>query len=331
MSDPQLYSNEKFIVPDGAEVSWLTTNHGKLRCACWHISDAQNPRGTIILTHGLSEHIDKYYATISKLIERGFAVAMMDLRGHGLSTRLDEKQDYLQQFDADFTQFMNDKVLGIMPEPYIGMGHSTGGCLTCCAAHDHPEWFKAAVLSAPMLGILNEKRIPLFAFIVYGMKLIPLALRRFIGSNQPVCFTNDQKRFYAYRKLREAHPDLAPSRDLISFAASSLDRFATMRAAGWYQKIDTPMLIFTAAQESLVDNQAIQTAVKQLPHAQLHTVTSAQHEILMELDMVQETLWAQFDNFMYEHAPQKSSPSQSPQQLTPPAPRDNITLKMPPS
>ena len=40
-------------------------------------------------------------------------------------------------------------------EPIVLVGHSAGGMIALAAQHDHPELFKATILSAPLLGIDN--------------------------------------------------------------------------------------------------------------------------------------------------------------------------------
>ena len=47
----------------------------------------EKPRGTVLLLHGRTEFIEKYYPVIEKLLQRGFAVATLDWRGQGLSER----------------------------------------------------------------------------------------------------------------------------------------------------------------------------------------------------------------------------------------------------
>ena len=325
MTAPEFYVIEQWPSPpqDGV-LSWLTTPTGNLRCAHWTGSFAGSSRGTIVLAHGLSEHIEKYYHVVAKLLERGFSVAMMDARGHGMSAKFNNEEDYYQQLKRDLAQFMQDKVLDILPAPYLGVAHSMSSCLLCCATHDHPEWFKGVVLSSPLLGIKAARHIPLFAHITAAMKFMPIGIRQLFTATKPSCFTNDQKRFSSYCKLRNAYPALTATRDTVLFADSVLNLFAVMRTAGWYQKIKTPVLMFTAEQEDLVDNKATEEAATQIPNAQLNQIASARHEIFMELDMVQEHLWAKVDQFLQEHAPHVVSTPAAPE----PPPRDSIQLKI---
>src|SRR3982750_2871896 len=61
--------------PDGAE----------LRFARW--APPAGRKGTVCVFTGRTEQIEKYFETVRDLRERGFAVAMIDWRGQGHSSR----------------------------------------------------------------------------------------------------------------------------------------------------------------------------------------------------------------------------------------------------
>lgn len=72
-------------VPDGAIVCRVRTPDGaELRFARW---DSTSAKGTVCVFGGRGEFIEKYFETIGELRRRGFAVAAMDWRGQGHSSR----------------------------------------------------------------------------------------------------------------------------------------------------------------------------------------------------------------------------------------------------
>ena len=77
--------------PDGAE----------LRFARW--APPAGRKGTVCVFTGRSEQIEKYFETVRDLRERGFAVAMIDWRGQGHSSRRlrDPRKGYVRDF-SDF-------------------------------------------------------------------------------------------------------------------------------------------------------------------------------------------------------------------------------------
>jgi lysophospholipase len=56
-----------------------------LRFARW--APPAGRKGTVCVFTGRSEQIEKYFETVRDLRERGFAVAMIDWRGQGHSSR----------------------------------------------------------------------------------------------------------------------------------------------------------------------------------------------------------------------------------------------------
>src|SRR6185369_8023680 len=114
-------------------------------------------RGSIILSGGRTEPIEKYYETIADFLERGFVVLAHDWRGQGLSQR--DLADPLKGHASGYKAFLDDfrALLGAyadrLPKPWVAVGHSMGGCLTLLAMASGETRFAGAILSAPMLGV----------------------------------------------------------------------------------------------------------------------------------------------------------------------------------
>lgn len=71
--------------PPGAIVTRIKTTEGMaLRVARWPAGAP--PRGTSAVLPDYAECIEIYFEVVRELLERGFAVAVMDWRGQGLST-----------------------------------------------------------------------------------------------------------------------------------------------------------------------------------------------------------------------------------------------------
>src|ERR1700741_4469764 len=83
----KLISLAKNPIPSGAVVGTLHAIDGvKLRVARWEATRGPR-RGTVCLFGGRGEFIEKYFEVIADVRRRGFAVATMDWRGQGGSTR----------------------------------------------------------------------------------------------------------------------------------------------------------------------------------------------------------------------------------------------------
>src|SRR5213595_2672288 len=71
-------------VPQGAVSGTLKTRDGiSLRFARW--APPPGRKGTVCLFSGRAEFIEKYFETVRDLRSRGFAVAVLDWPGEGLS------------------------------------------------------------------------------------------------------------------------------------------------------------------------------------------------------------------------------------------------------
>lgn len=303
-----LHASANSPLTEGGQPGWLVTPSGKLRYATWSTTMNGLPRGTILLAHGLSEQIEKYHPTIAALIHRGFAVAMLDWRGHGLSDNCPaaSKEDF-SVHDADLASFMETVVLDKMPQPVIGMGHSFGGCLICCAVHDHPDWFAGGILSSPMLGINLMVKWPFLGLVAEIISAIrPAGLVRNVANRKAARFTSDQRRFDLHQELLGAYPQLKPKYDILFWFKSATRRLRQMRSTGWYQAISKPMLVCISDSENVVDNDASKRAVQNMPQAKLVEIDKAWHEILLESEDIQKPWWENVDEFLEKLAPSKT-------------------------
>jgi alpha-beta hydrolase superfamily lysophospholipase len=134
----------------------LTTADGlKLHVREWRCDDA---RGTVLVVHGLGEHIGRYEHVAAQLLRCGRNVVGYDQRGHGESDgargRLNASDDLLSDLAV-----VIDAVRARLPGPLVLLGHSMGGLVAARMVaggleSQPPAWFRkvdALVLSSPAL------------------------------------------------------------------------------------------------------------------------------------------------------------------------------------
>ncbi|MCA3720217.1 alpha/beta fold hydrolase [Phenylobacterium sp.] len=298
-------------VPPGGGAEWFEGQGGaRLRAALFRPEG--RPRGSVILSTGRTEAIEKYFEVVCDLQARGFVVLVNEWRGQGLSHRdlPDRRKGHargVEPFLADYHALLV-AFEARLPKPWIAAGHSMGGCLTLTAlARGQARRFAGAVLCAPMLGL----RLPRFARLLVGVRMLAggaegwaqppgdPAAESFEGN----VLTQDPVRYRRNKDLLRANPDLAlssPTWGWLDFALKTMD---------WLSRRENlanailPVVIVSAASDRLVDVAAQSVIAGLLPDGRLVTVEGAEHEILMETDPLRTQFWTAFDDLADQVAP----------------------------
>ncbi|MGE2835308.1 lysophospholipase [Mycobacterium sp. SMC-4] len=110
---------------------------------------AADARGVVILAHGYAEHARRYDHVVARFGAAGLITYALDHRGHG---RSGGKRVYLR----DIAEYANDfhTLVGIAARehpnlPRIVVGHSMGGAIAFTYGVEHPDDYRAMVLSGP--------------------------------------------------------------------------------------------------------------------------------------------------------------------------------------
>lgn len=109
-------------------------------------------RGTVFLLHGYLEHSGIYQPIIRELLEQGFSVLTYDLPGHGLS---DGNAASIQNFDH-YQQVLHAvhqyvKNADQLPQPWLGIGQSTGGAIWMHHLLEYAEQRKNPIVERVLL------------------------------------------------------------------------------------------------------------------------------------------------------------------------------------
>lgn len=114
----------------------------------WQLeSTGSGPKATVIIVHGLGEYSDRYAAMAGALTDAGYAVAAIDLPGHGRSEgvrgHIDEFTDYHAPLLALTLEIRRQQ-----PNvPLYILGHSMGGLIVSQLVLDHQELYDGILLS----------------------------------------------------------------------------------------------------------------------------------------------------------------------------------------
>jgi lysophospholipase len=304
-------------IPPGGAAEWVEGAGGvRLRAALFPAVGA--PRGSVVLSGGRTEPIEKYFEVIGELQERGFAVLAHDWRGQGLSQRLlaDRLRGHAQGFEAflDDYRALLAAYEARLPKPWIALGHSMGGCLTLLAlARGEARRFAAGALSAPMLGL----KLPLPLSVTRAMAGIFNALGRrdgyvFLQKGSPFedafednHLTHDERRYLRHRRQIAACRDLALGNVTWGWLDFALKAMAEVADPRRLAAVTLPMLVVSAEGDQIVEVAAQARAARALPDARYVVVPGARHELLMETDERRAVFWAAFDALADRAAPRR--------------------------
>jgi lysophospholipase len=289
--------------PAGGFAEWFTGAGGaRLRAACF---PAAKPIGSVVLSTGRTEYIEKYFEVIAELVGRGFTVVAHDWRGQGLSQRLlpDRLRGHAVGFDdfvADYSLLL-DHFQARLPKPWIALSHSMGGCLTTMALARGEARFSACMLSAPMLGLMMERIWPA-RVLVRAMAGGHAGAYALGGPSDPFAaavgkdrLTHDQGRYDRFRAQILADRDLALGAVTWGWVESAFEALHWLHTSPQVASIALPMTMLGAGQENLVDNAGQRLVAGKIAGCRYLELPQSYHEILMETDDVRAVFWREFD------------------------------------
>lgn len=277
----------------------------------WNIPD--NAKSLIIIAEGRTETAEEYFETIRDFNARGYACAIMDWQGQGMSYR--HNNDNSRQHSIGFEQDMSDfhEFLGQLHTdlPKILFAHSMGGNIGLRYMADHPDTFKCAYLSAPMLG-LNPKRIIKYAGVAIlkmAHKLDWLKKYAFGQSKWNETFANiakykvssDPTRREVQPYLFKTKPELRCGGVTFGWLSEALKSISQLHDAKVCARITTPIFIAIAEKDIVVDNDGLKLTTSLLPDCETRIFAKSQHQIHREQDFIRDSMMNSFFNFIEKH------------------------------
>jgi len=294
------YMNVFFLERDGVQLRVLLARKPDIE-----------PRGTIIISPGRTEFVEKYLEMVEDFLARRFAVLVIDHRGQGLSTRLldDRLKSYVRRFQdyADDLGFIIDTLGAHLPKPHVILAHSMGGCIALQSIISGTTKPSAVICSAPMLG-LYDLQTPILRWMLSGLSMIGMSKKNvpFQGQQRglPVAFkhnklTSDVTRFKRWECYFTHVPALrlgAPTLGWIKAALESM-KFVNRNAA----QVKTPTLIIAAGGDPIVD-PASNRDFADAANAEFKVIPGALHELFLEKDIYRDQFFEAVDNFLDSQA-----------------------------
>lgn len=271
-------------------------------------------RAAIAISHGFCEVLPKYDELIYYFYQLGYSVFFVDHRGHGRSGRcidhpgkiyVDDFYDYIE----DFKTYM-DQVVTVrsMSKKYLLFAHSMGGAIGTLFLETYPDYFQAAVLSAPMMEMQ------------YGN--FPRSVAKLLGLWAKVMHWQE--------RYLPGHGDYDGSDDFENSAAMSRGRYdyvyharektpeyqmggatygwtnAAMKSSEEIQRhvgnIHIPILLFQAGQDTFVQPEAQDWFVEHSEQTRIIRFPESKHEIFNATDKIRNEFFDNIFTFFEEHA-----------------------------
>lgn len=242
----------------------------------------ENPRGTVVLVHGLGEHSGRYGHVIDVIHAAGLSVIAYDHRGHGRSPG---KQGVLPKAITLFEDLASIIDL-VEVRPLVLLGHSMGGAIATRfvaeALTEHGEkpapWYRKVeflALSSPAL-----------ATRLSTADRIKLGVGRFVTPSLPVSnglapdkISHDPEVVRAYKEDPLTHDRITPRLVDVILGAGKVVR---TRARRW----TVPTLLLFAGADELVDARGSRAFAFAAPRyvMRAHEFSGAYHEIFNETE-----------------------------------------------
>ena len=242
---------------------------GEYRCAS-HLSLPEGQaKGTVLLIHGFLSHFGFFQDLIPLLLDDGWAVAGIDLPGHGLSsgtpTHIDDFSEYGSAVAA-----LADTVAPEAPGPFIGIGHSMG----CAALLEYR--LKGGEMIRDYIFVA-----PLVRSTMYGLSQFGFAIFNPVIKTLP--------RMYQKTSSDLEYLDFQENRDPLQHDAIQPDWVRALFS--WNSRIEETRLppmdltIIQGDQDKVVDySYNLKFYQDQLDTLQIYSIPGGRHELLKEAE-----------------------------------------------
>ena len=274
----------RFKTSDGASLFTLT----------YH---ADNPRGSVVILHGMGESAEKYHELCYYLLKSDLSVFLFDQRGHGRSTREAQRGVvHVKDFDTyakDFAEWI-EALCNALPTPRYLFAHSMGGAVAALYLERGSTVFEKALLSSPALRV-RTKGAPramvrlictIFCTVGRGNERVhtmkqPLPPEEETQENSSCASV---ERFEAYRKVKMSDKRLHSAKPSYAWLRAAMRATPRILRAKHLRRVRIPVRVVTAERDHLVESDAGRAFVRGIPCGEIFEIAHARHELFNERD-----------------------------------------------
>src|SRR6056297_1318749 len=276
------HSTGTFIGKSGVEIFFQV----------WNVP---NPKGLLVIAHGLGEHSSRYDNLLNALDGKGISVYALDHRGFGRSGgkkgHVDSFMDYIYDLKI-FVNMIKDRQPG---KPLTLLGHSMGGVVACKYALTHPADLEALVLSGP--AFMASVKVPAWKNKLAGFlssKIPSLSMSSGLDSN---AISRDKDVVRAYDEDPLVHDKVTPRffTEFMNTAEECLNRVSELKM---------PLLLFHGTEDQLADFNSSKIAYEraQSKDKELYLFENLYHETMNEPEKDRKKVLDQVSKWIVKHA-----------------------------
>lgn len=273
----------------------------------------------ILVSPGRVEGYLKYKELVFDLTQLGYAVAIIDHQGQGLSSRRLENphKGYVQDFNdyvTDLHQFITQEIKPIFNGELYFLSHSMGGAIGLRYVQQYPEIFTKAVFSSPMWG-LSAGPLPkplakgMLSLITWINNAMSEQSAYFFGGqdyNAPTfdknLLTQSKARYQFFRDIYEQESKL----QLGSVTFNWLDQSVKAIDLAYQQleQVKLPIMVMQSGNDRVIDNAGQDLFCQKLVElgnpcfsGKPIVFDGAEHELLIEQDSLRSRALEQIVSF----------------------------------
>lgn len=250
----------------------------------------ENPRGALVLVHGLGEHTGRYGYVAQRLTQAGYALCGMDLRGHGKSGGIRGHSPSLEAMLDDIELLLRYVQHQYSCKSIFLYGHSMGGCLVINEALRRHPMVQGVIATSPGL----ETAQPVSSFTLFLGKILYKVYPTMQLSNglDLTGLSRDPAVITAYQQDPLVHGKIT-ARYALDFIAAG--QYALEHAS----EFPLPILVEQGSEDRLVSPQATARFAEKAPHCTFKMWEGFYHETHNEPE--KDTVINFMINWLNEH------------------------------
>ena len=262
-----------------------------------HVFKPVNYKATVFILHGYLNHCGLLSKLIKYLTGIGYAVAVYDLPGHGLSSGEPTAIDDFSQYSDSLNDFLNT----IKPKlhgPYHIIGHSTGAAvileyLLACTERSRSE----PPCTEPSRSVFDKVILaaPLERTDWWILEKIGFSISRLFSSFVPRVFrkVTSDKDFLRFIKYK----------DPLQARKISLNWVAAMFK--WDQRIadaktsTRPILVIQGLKDNIINwRHNIRFIQSKFKNSEVELIENCRHELFNESEKIRQEVFSQIKDFL---------------------------------